>query len=61
MINFIAGIIIVGNYVCIPLGPTFSDGDLKTYTEVSCLMTPLSNNAVQCLSKEFISLEDIDL
>ena len=47
--------------ICYPAGPSFSDGDLHTFSEVKCIEIPLSEKAEACLEDEIVSLGDLDL
>ena len=61
MNTLIASIFIVNQaYLCFTEGPSFTDGELKTFTQVSCVKTPCTEEEKSCLEESIISIEDIE-
>ena len=46
-------------FICVPSGPTYTDGDLQTFTEVECFKSPLSEKSMSCMKDELVSIENV--
>lgn len=60
ILSLSVGIFIVNeSMLCTPQGPSYSDGTLRTFTEVVCLSMPFTDKSLKCLEDELVDLEKV--